>query len=154
MKMKKAKQRFQIIPAVYLVLKKNDTILLSRRFNTGYADGKYSLVAGHIDGDESLITALIREAKEEANIVIQPEDLDLVHTMHCRSEIAGTTDDERVDFYFMATIYEGDLQNMEPDKCDDLSWHPLDNLPEKMVDKVRLALGCIRESKTFTTYGW
>lgn len=56
--------------AVHLFLVKDDKILLLRRSNTGYEDEMYSIVAGHIDGDEDAKTAMIREAREEAGIEI------------------------------------------------------------------------------------
>ena len=56
-------KRFTLLSAVHLVLIKDDKILLLRRKNTGYEDGKYSLVAGHLDGKESVTTAMIREAR-------------------------------------------------------------------------------------------
>lgn len=34
-----------LIPASYLILKQGNKILLSRRENTGYEDGNYSLVS-------------------------------------------------------------------------------------------------------------
>jgi 8-oxo-dGTP pyrophosphatase MutT (NUDIX family) len=68
------KERFKLIPAVYLILRRNDEVLLLRRANTGYQDGKYSLIAGHLDGDELATEGMIREAKEEAGIVIVKED--------------------------------------------------------------------------------
>ena len=52
--------------AVHLLLVKDDRVLLLKRYNTGYEDGNYSVVAGHIDGGEDLKTAMIREAREEA----------------------------------------------------------------------------------------
>jgi 8-oxo-dGTP diphosphatase len=65
--------RHTIIPAVYLILKNSKSeYCLTRRFNTGYMDGYYSLPAGHLDGKESLIVAIIIEAKEEINIDILP----------------------------------------------------------------------------------
>ena len=36
---------FKLISTVYLLLRRDDELLLLRRANTGYQDGKYSLVA-------------------------------------------------------------------------------------------------------------
>lgn len=47
------KERYKFISAVYLLLIKENQILLLKRANTGYEDGNYSLVAGHIDGNET-----------------------------------------------------------------------------------------------------
>ena len=63
--------KFKLVATVHIFLTKNDTeILLLKRFNTGYEDGNYSVIAGHIDGNEEVKTAAIREAKEEAGIEI------------------------------------------------------------------------------------
>jgi hypothetical protein len=43
---------------------------------------------------------------------------------------------------------------MEPQKCDDLSWFPLDRLPEQMVPYVRRALDNYRRGTLFDTLGW
>ncbi|MGB2762695.1 MAG: NUDIX domain-containing protein [Minisyncoccales bacterium] len=88
------KERFKITPSVYLVLIKDDKILLSRRYNTGYFDNHYSFPAGHLDGEETLKQAMIREAREEIGIVLNPKDLELIHTMNRR-----IPDNERVDFF-------------------------------------------------------
>ena len=56
------KERPKVIPTAYLVLTKDNKILLSRRHNTGFQDGKYSLPAGHLGGDEeTLAQAIARE---------------------------------------------------------------------------------------------
>jgi len=43
-------KRFKLTSAVHLFLVRNGKVLLLRRFNTGYEDGKYSVIAGHSFG--------------------------------------------------------------------------------------------------------
>lgn len=74
-------ERFKLVTSVHLILIKEGKVLLLRRYHTGYEDGNYSVVAGHIDGNESVIRAMQREAMEEAGIKIQEMDLKIVHVM-------------------------------------------------------------------------
>ena len=116
--------RFKLIPEAHIFLMNdNHEVLLLRRFNTGYEDGNYSVIAGHIDGNEEVKAAAIREAKEEAGIEIRPSDIAVVGVMHRKAE------DERVSFFLAASKWSGDIVNAEPDKCDDLSWHSVHDLP-------------------------
>ena len=57
--------------SVHLLLVRTGRILLLRRYNTGYEDGNYSLVAGHIEGGEELKAAMIREAREESGVFVR-----------------------------------------------------------------------------------
>src|SRR5258708_4121803 len=111
-----SKEHFKPFAAVYIMFIKDSEILMSRRANTGYQDGMYSLVAGHIDGNETLRTAAVREGKEESGVDIKEEDLNLRLMMH------RLHDREYVDFFFVPKKWEGELKNMEPQKCDDLRW--------------------------------
>ena len=63
---------FRIKSAVHLLLIRGSEILLLRRHNTGYEDGNYGLIAGHLDGGKQVKDAMIREAREEAGIDIAP----------------------------------------------------------------------------------
>ena len=65
------KKYYKVIPAVYILLRRNNEILLLRRANTGYQDGKYSFPAGHMDGGELAKQASLREAQEEVNVDIK-----------------------------------------------------------------------------------
>ena len=64
-------ERFKVITAVHLILIENNKILLQRRYNTGYEDGNYSVVAGHVEENESVIETMQREALEEIGINIE-----------------------------------------------------------------------------------
>ena len=130
-----AKERFKVIASVYLVLMKGNKILLSRRYNTGYFDGSYSFPAGHLDEDETLKQGTAREAKEEIDIVVASIDLELIHVMNRR-----IPEDERIDFFFTAKKWQGEPKIMESDKCNDLTWFDLDNLPKNIIPYIKQAI--------------
>jgi 8-oxo-dGTP pyrophosphatase MutT (NUDIX family) len=134
--------------AVHLLLIKERKILLLRRYNTGYEDGNYSVVAGHLDGNEEIKAAMIREAREEAGIEISPSDIEVVGVMHV------LTDEEYVSFFLSASAWSGEIVNMEPHKCDDLSWFDLDNLPQNTIPYIRRAIENYRNGIWFDSLGW
>lgn len=144
-----SKQRFKLIPAVYLILRKKDEVLLLERQNTGYQDGMRSLVAGHLDGGELATQAMIREAKEEAGITIQPQDLNHVYTTH---RLSGDVENERVDLFFECSKWQGEIQNMEPTKCSDLSWFSIQSLPDNLIAHIKIVLQDVAQGKTFSEY--
>lgn len=141
-------KRFQLISAVHLVLTQNDRVLLLRRFQTGWMDGHYSMVAGHLDGQETMTQAMVREAKEEAGLIIDPKDLELVHMMHRAS------DSERIDVFFRASTWQGEPVNQEPHKCDALRWFDMHQLPQPMVPYIRDALVAIMQNQHYSEHGW
>ena len=141
-------KRFRLVPAVHLFLMRGDEVLLLRRWNTGYEDGNYSVIAGHLDGGEEVVAAAVREAREEAGIELDPAAVDVVGLMHRRSA------DERVDFFVAVCQWSGDIVNREPDKCDELAWYPLDGLPENVIPYVRRALENYRDGHWFHSFGW
>jgi 8-oxo-dGTP pyrophosphatase MutT (NUDIX family) len=144
--------RFRFVAAVHLFLVRDGAVLLLRRRNTGYEDGRYSVIAGHLDGDETVHVAAIREAREEAGITIAPADLAVVGVMQRRATAPG--DDERIDFFLTATAWSGAIVNAEPHKCDDLAWYPLDRLPDNVVPYIRRALVNYQAGVWFDTLGW
>lgn len=139
---------FTMPAAVHLFLRRGNELLLLRRFNTGYEDGNYSVPAGHLDGGEEVKAAAIREAKEECGIDIDPADLDVVGVMHRKST------DERIDFFLTASTWSGEIVNAEPDKCDELRWCDMDDLPANVIPYVRQAIHNYRVGKWFDSFGW
>jgi 8-oxo-dGTP pyrophosphatase MutT (NUDIX family) len=133
---------------VHLLFLRGDQILLLRRFNTGYADGQYSLPAGHLDGDETVLAAAAREAQEELRVRIEAGGLLFSSVMH-RKE-----DDERVDFFLRVPVWRGEPVNAEPDKCDDLRWAEVGDLPGNLVPYIRRAIQNDLNGIRFDEFGW
>jgi ADP-ribose pyrophosphatase YjhB (NUDIX family) len=125
-----------------------DSILLSRRYNTGWQDGRYSVPAGHLEAGESLLAAAIREAEEETGAHLTPADLEVVHVMHRKS------DDERIDFFLLVKSWSGEISNREPQRCDELGWFPLTALPDEVIPYIRQALANFQAGIPFAEFGW
>lgn len=143
-----ASQKFPFFSAVGLVLQKDGKILLLRRFNTGWMDGHYSMIAGHLDGAETVVHAMVREAREEGGLRIAEEDLSIVHTLHRITDYGA----EYIDFFLTAEKWEGEPQVMEKDKCDEIGWFPIDQLPENTIPYIRSAIDHIRNGVTFSEF--
>ena len=135
--------------AVHLFLKAGSKILLQRRYNTGYEDGNFSVIAGHIDGGEDVYTAMVREAREEAGIDISPGNLKIVHVMHRKTESR-----ESIDYFFECFTWEGSPEINELNKCDKLEWFDICELPDNVVSYVQEAIKNYGEHIPFSIYGW
>jgi ADP-ribose pyrophosphatase YjhB (NUDIX family) len=133
---------------VHLLLLRDGEVLLLRRHQTGYEDGNYGVVAGHVEGNETARQAMSREALEEAGLAIDPEALELCHVTYRKAA------DERVSVFFTTMRWRGEPQNMEPARCSGLAWFDLDRLPENMVPCVRQAIEAVGRGDRYSEFGW
>ena len=143
-----AGERFVVPVAVHLFLVRGEEVLLLRRAHTGYEDGKYSVIAGHLDGGETVVAAAVREALEEAGVVLDPAEVRVVGVMHRRAN------DERVDVFVAAEAGSGEIANCEPHKCDALDWFPFEDLPGNTIPYVRRAIENWRAGRWFESFGF
>jgi 8-oxo-dGTP pyrophosphatase MutT (NUDIX family) len=141
-------KRFLVPVAVHLLLIKDGRVLLLRRFKTGYEDGNYALVAGHVDRGESVIQTMVREALEEANLIIAPADLQIALVMQRKS------DDERIDYFFTCKNWQGEIKIMEPHKCDELRWVSISKLPANTIPFVKRAIKMYLLGEKFDIFGY
>ena len=81
--------------------------------------------------------AAAREAEEEVGIRIEHRNMTFSTVMH---RMEGDLEDERVDFFIQVHRWPGEPFNAEPDKCDDLRWVDIHQLPVNMVPYVKQAL--------------
>jgi 8-oxo-dGTP diphosphatase len=126
-------ERFQVVPAAYVIFRRGDEILLQLRKNTGYRDGHWATgAAGHVEADESVLDAACREAAEELGLAIAPADLTAVTAMH-RTHANHQPLDERVDFFFECVNWAGTPTLKETAKSAALTWFDLAALPTPVV---------------------
>jgi 8-oxo-dGTP diphosphatase len=114
-------EHFKLFSAVYLFIKNSKgQILLERRQNTGYMDGKLGIPAGHLDGGEGATTAAVREALEELAIELNPEDLKFTHLSH--KPLSLQDPKEYLDLFFECSNWNGTIKINEPEKCSEQLW--------------------------------
>ena len=146
---------------VHLLFFRENQVLLLRRFNTGYEDGNYSVPAGHLDGNETVRMAAVREAREEIGVHIDVDNVDFATVTHRKSDETvfpsrgtGAGTDERVDFFVCIQDWLGEPYNAEPEKCDELRWYEVEALPENTIPYVRKAIRNYFEGIPFDEFGW
>lgn len=121
------------------ILDRDEQVLLARREGTGYADGQWNLPSGKLEADEYMVAAIIREAREEIDVELDRDDLEMVTTVHYRNPEGQA----RVGFFFRARRWRGEPRNAEPHKCSQIAWFPKDSLPENTVPYTHAGCGTL-----------
>ena len=134
--------------AAHVLLVRGGSVLLLRRRNTGYEDGRLSLVAGHVEKDEPVTVAALREVHEEVGLALERVRLRVVGVMHRRSE------EERIDFFLACELDGEEPRNAEPEKCAELVWAALEAPPADTIPYIRAALANFRAGRWFEEFGW
>ncbi|MEU7907889.1 NUDIX domain-containing protein [Actinoplanes sp. NPDC049118] len=137
---------------LHLVVQRADSgrILLLRRANTGYGDGRLHLPSGHLEEGESITEGVIREAREETGIDVAPGDLRFLHVMHR----AGEGGPDRIGFFFAAAAWTGEPYNAEPHKCSELVWAEPHDLPADTIAYPAAGIQRGRRGVACSTFGF
>ena len=149
--------RLVVVPASYVFLLRDGVtgpeVLLQLRQNTGFMDDHWAAAAaGHVEKGETAYDAARREALEEIDVT----DLDLSFVTAMQRTRGGEPIDERIDFFFTARSWSGEPRIVEPEKCAELRWYPLDALPDPVVPHEREVLSGLRTgtSTAYSTFGF
>ena len=147
--------RFVLVPASYVYLLREGAagteVLLQLRQGTPYMDGHWAAAAaGHVERGETAYDAARREALEELGVT--DVALEFAFTMQ-RTQHAEAID-ERVDWFFTARSWSGEPRVVEPEKCAEIRWCPLDALPTPMVPHEAHALSNLGSGEAYLTFGW
>nr|WP_280453848.1 NUDIX domain-containing protein [Nocardia brasiliensis] len=94
--------------------------------------------------------AAVREANEEIGVHIDPADLRHVHTAH----VIGSGHEPRLGLFFEVRTWRGEPANREPDKCYELRWFPLDDLPADIIAYPTAGISALSTGATYSERGW
>ena len=137
--------RKTFLVSTHLYLRKDDTILLYLR-KWWNQDMMYNLIAWHLDWWEDPKNATIREAYEEAGITIKKEDLifeTVAYSMTWKWQ-------EYIQFYFSCDKWDWEIKNMEQDRCYEMKFFLINNLPKNISPYIKKA---INDYKNWEKYG-
>lgn len=132
-----------------IITRENDNgateILLQKRKNNMWD----LAVGGHVEKNESLTDAVIREAKEELGIEVLKQDVSF-------STCSYTKFEERpYNFYYFKVSKFSKIPTIkEPEKCLDLRWFEFENLPQNLILDVRIILNNHTKGVKFVELGW
>ena len=132
-------ERFKTPSSVGLLLIRENNgkeeILLQKRKNTGYMDGYYDVGAsGHVEANETMKMALIREAKEEIGIDIEMKDVSFATMIHDISK------NVYYNGYFKVTKWKGEPIIGEKDKIEEIKWFNINKLPDNIIENRKKAI--------------
>ncbi|MDF3299484.1 NUDIX hydrolase [Streptomyces tropicalis] len=141
----------QVVGAhLYLENPAGEILLGLRHPDSAFAGELWHFLAGHCE-QESAVSCLVREADEEAGLLIRPEDVEFAHAVHLVDEPGGPP---RMQLVFRARRWEGEPRLREPDKCLAWTWWRPDHLPEPIVPYTRAAIEGILTGRRYTEMGW
>ena len=134
--------------AVFLFFTKGKKVLLQKRMNTGFMDGYYdATVSGHIEANESITQAALRETREEIGLEIPSSALNFYTTLH-------THFDEHDYFYFyfqvdIEKLPHFDIHNGEPEKIEEFKWFSLSKFHKRFQSLIKWHLRTIKQATPF-----
>ncbi len=123
------------VPTVNILILNDNKVLLSRRANTGWMDGKLCIPGGHVEEGETPLQAIVREIKEELGAEVNPADL----TFQCVA-VRNQNPNEHIAFVSALHDKSYNFTNMEPDKCSELVWVDTNKLHDDVIPDFRQIL--------------
>ncbi len=137
------------VPGVCVLMRQANKGLFILRTNTGFKDNEYCVPSGHVEDAETFKQAACRETLEEVGVTVRPEDLTYMCTVHRQS-----VRDTRIDVWFEAIAWQGEPENMEPERHGELAWFDLDELPENIMDYMLFGLDVARSEENYGEFNW
>lgn len=121
-----------------ILIDKDNKILMQKRSNTNYANGWWSFPGGHVEPEESILTALKRELFEELGIQMKLEHCSFQLTL-IRKPNSGK---RYVNFFYVIKDWSG-IPSVCDGKASDLIFFSTHHLPDPTLPYILEALKLI-----------
>jgi 8-oxo-dGTP diphosphatase len=105
---------------------KDGKFLVQKRQGS-HGEGTWSLPGGHLEFGESFEETAKREVKEESNLSIKNVRFGAITNDHFVDEHK-----HYVTIWMLSEWENGEVMNMEPEKCTAQSWNTFEDLPEPL----------------------
>ena len=109
-----------------LIINDKNELLLSKRGKNAFMGGTWGLVGGHLQNTETFEEGIARECWEELNIKVNTSDVSIRNLGDCMGER------RYLQIGAIVKKWEGEMKIMEPHKCEEIRFFPLDALPENL----------------------
>ena len=111
--------------AVFLLNDKNETLLQKRSKNKRFGPNKWGLCAGHVDADEELEDAAIREVYEEIGLKISKNDLHLLDEINVKKREQNSNITRC--YYVICNKQENEF-TIQEEELSEVKWVNIDEL--------------------------
>jgi 8-oxo-dGTP diphosphatase len=109
-----------------VIVIKDNKVLLGKRKNA-HGEGSWSFPGGHLEFNEEVEDCARREVEEETGLKIKN-----LKSGPFTNDIFEKERRHYVTLFVVSEYDSGELQNLEPDKCERWDWFGWDNLPEPL----------------------
>jgi 8-oxo-dGTP diphosphatase len=137
--MKPGKDFIGIGCGAFILNEKRQVLMMKRNENCQNSAGHWTIPGGTVEFNKRVEDAVVREIKEEIGL-----DIEVIKLISVTNDIIKQEGQHWFASQFLCKIIGGELQNMEPHKCDSLEWFDLDSVPEKLTLTTQKALQTYR----------
>jgi 8-oxo-dGTP diphosphatase len=140
--MRKGEKDLAVISGVGVVVQNSQGQILMKKRQNSHGENEWALPGGKVEFGESFEDCALRELKEETNL--NGQKAEVISLSNQRKYL-----DKRIHCVIIGVrvqIFENcQPQNMEPEKCQELAWFVLDNLPENIFEGSRHVISALRD---------
>ncbi len=113
----------------FILNDENELLLMKRSSECRNKAWFWSIPWGWVRLFDTLEDSLVRECKEEIWV-----EIEILKLLSVTDDIILEEKQHWVSPQFLCKIVSGEVTNLEPHKCEEIKYFPLDELPEKLTN--------------------